>query len=665
MLIPHRFDVTNALTRGGLNHVAVRIDSPVLGGRARIPDVMENALDLHWESLAVRKAPHMYGWDIMPRLLSAGLWRSARLEVLNPTRWRSVYCTTLAASPAERSAQILVDWDFTTERFGVDDLKVRILLERHGQILHESEYQVFGTHGRKRIDLRDVDLWWPRGYGTPALYDLTLELLEGDRDVIDAYTQKLGVRTVALDRTEITSEDEGGEFVFRVNGEKIFIKGTNWVPLDALHGRDGMYLAPTLELAKDLNCNMIRCWGGNVYEDDPFFDFCDANGILVWQDFAMACAVYPQTDDFAAKITIEAETVVRRLRNHACLALWAGNNEIDQVFEPNWGGLGLNPNSERISREILPPIIRRLDPVRDYLPSSPYYSPTQVAGGMHRDALPEDHLWGPRDDFKGPFYTESAAHFASEIGYHGCPAYKSLQRMFDPAHLWPYKDNEQWYTKSVRAHAKDKTHDYRIPLMEKQIKVLFPRVPTSIDRFVLASQVSQAEALKFFIERFRIGKWRRTGILWWNLRDGWPIISDAVVDYFMGRKLAYGYIKRVQADVCVMCAEAGEGDHEVVGVNDTLEPVRVRLTVRDAEFDAKALEAEAEVPANGRATLGSVPRCRAPACYLIEWTAKEVTYRNHYIAGPRPWEFARYVAWMRKMHLADEFMDLVDAADLD
>ena len=666
MFVQHRFDITDHVAEKGPNYLAVRIDSPVLEGRKRAPDAMEHAFDLAWESLSVRKAPHMYGWDIMPRLVSAGLWRSVRLEIVNPTRWRNIYCTTLKANAKNGTAQLLLDWDFVTDRANTDDMRVRVTIEREDTVLYKSELTALGTHGRRKIDLEDVAFWWPRGSGAPALYDLALELVDTDGSVIDTYAQPLGIRTIRLERSEVTTPEQPGEFVFRVNDEKVFVRGTNWVPLDALHSRDRKHLKQTLDMATDLNCNMIRCWGGNVYEGHAFYNYCDRNGIMVWQDFAFACAIYPQTEDFLAEARAEAETVVRKLRNHASLALWAGNNECDCVFAPEWAGFNLDPNLDRISREVLPRVVRRLDPVRDYLPSSPYFGPALVAAHMRREFRCEDHLWGPRDDYKGPYYTDSTALFASEIGYHGCPRRESLQKMFDPAHLWPWTDNDQWVTKAVRPHTESKDYNYRIPLMAKQITVLFPKIPTDMDEFVLASQISQAEAFKFFIERFRIGKWLRTGIIWWNLRDGWPIISDAVVDYYFGKKLAYPYIKRVQENVCVMCAEPGSGggDHKLVGVNDSREDAGVKFVVRDAEFGSNVLEGEAVVPANNKASLGTVPRTRTPTCYLIEYDVGETTYHNHYIAGPRPWDLRRYASWMRKMDLEEAYVKLVDAAGL-
>lgn len=650
MLVPHRFDVTDTL-KSGENEIVVRIRSAVLEGRERIPTPFESTLPCGFESLAVRKAPHMYGWDIMPRVVTAGIWRDVYVQFLPPTRWRSVYWATTATDAQRRSAVVFVDWDFITEEHAIDDWQVRLRLSRDGRTVHESLHPVFHTHGRTWVHLQDVDLWWPRGYGEPVLYEATAELLDGQGTVLDTHRCRIGLRTAKLEYTEVTTPEQPGEFVFVVNGVKVFAKGTNWVPLDAFHSRDLQHLKPTLDMLVDLNCNMVRCWGGNVYESDAFFDLCDEHGVMVWQDFAFACAIYP--DEIIPAVRQEAEEVVRRLRNHASLVLWCGNNEIDHTYF--WTGMGIDPNTDKISRQVLAEVVRRQDPFRSYLPSSPYVGPEAMRLGGDANLTPEQHLWGPRDDFKGAFYTGSQAHFVSEIGYHGCPDRRSLEQMMEPNYLWPWQDNEQWLTHAVRPLPRMTDYNYRIPLMAKQIAVLFDTVPDNLDDFILASQISQAEALKFFIERWRQRKWRTTGILWWNLRDGWPIISDAIVDYYYRKKLAYVYIKRVQTDVCAMLSEAEDGVHTVVVVNDTLHPVAGEVEVTDADSGNQLLHAAFTVEPNGKSVAGSVPQVQQPAMWLIRWKLSDGSaFLNHYLAGDRPVLLEQYRRWLNLLQIPED-----------
>ena len=645
MLIAHRFDVTDALNKSGDNELVVRIRSAVLEGRDHEVEPVESAHLFGAESLTVRKAPHMYGWDIAPRVVSAGLWREARIDVVAPTRWRSVYFSTSRVDVAARSASVNLEWNFATERHDIDGMAVRVRLERGGRVAYESDQRVHATHGRLRgIRLDDVDLWWPKGAGEAALHDLTLELLDDDGAVLDTWRESVGIRTVELERTDITTPESPGEFVFRVNGVSIFMKGTNWVPLDALHSRDPLHLDGAIAMLANLNCNMIRCWGGNVYEDHRFYDLCDCEGMLVWQDFSFACLIYPQTDAFGEVVRREAESVVRKLRNHASIGLWAGNNEIDQAY--HWEGLTIDPNTDRLSRHVLPEVVRRFDPYRTYLPSSPYISPAAYATGRAGEVMPEMHLWGSRPYFKNAFYTGSTSHFVSEIGYHGCPVRETLEECMDPEFLWPWKDNDQWATKAVRSMRHQPQHASRIQLMTNQLSYLFTDVPDNLDDYVLASQVAQAEAFKFFIEWFRQAKWRRTGILWWNLRDCWPIISDAIVDYYGRKKLAYPFVLRSQADVTIVCGEPEGGAHPVWVVNDTLSDAEGRLAIRDVDSGETVLECDFAAPANERVRTGEISRPAGQGMWLIEWRCGGETLRSHYLYGEPTFALGDYKRWL-------------------
>ncbi len=643
MLIPHRLDVTGRL-RPGENTLVIGIDSTVLAARERPVEPGEWAMENNWDSLSIRKAAHGFGWDIMPRVVSAGLWRDVYLEVVPEIRFRSVYLATLSVVPAERSARIVVRWDVATGQWPIESWSVRfsVASKMDQAVVHEEQFPVLSSHGHTQCDLEGIDLWWPRGYGEAALYDVRLELIDERERVRAEWQARHGFRTVKLEMTDCTNAEGEGEFAFVVNGEKVFIKGTNWVPLDALHSRDAARLEETLDLVVDLNCNMIRCWGGNVYEPEAFFRRCDEAGVMVWQDFAFACALYPQTPEFHEKVRREAEAIIPILRNHPSLVLWAGNNEIDVFY--TFAKPTCDPNvDDRISREVLRSACRRLDPWRDYLPSSPYISPKLWSLGASHEMRPEDHLWGPRDDFKGSYYLSSNAHFASETGYHGCPSRSSLEKMMTPENLWPWKDNEEWLTHAARPQPRGTVYNFRIPLMANQIRVLFGEVPEHLDDFIFASQVSQAEALKFVIERFRIGKGRRSGILWWNVRDGWPLISDAVVDYYGARKLAYEVIKRVQQDVCVMLDEPEAGEQAVVAVNDTLRPAAMDYTVRAG--DEILVAGSAELESNGRGVLGTVPVSTTRRLLQIDWTHAGSTSRNHYLAGPRPFDPSALRSW--------------------
>ncbi len=655
MFIPHSFDITENLKREGRNTIFIRINPAVAEGQKHINGVVGTRSDFSPESVSIRKAPHMFGWDIMPRLVSAGLWRDVRIEVIRPVRIRQLYWMTNNISLSQKKAELILDWDIGTEVVPLEGLTMEISLRKGKDTVYSKSFPLICYSGRSAIPVENADFWWPRGYGDPALYQGRVRILDDRKRVLDENTCRIGIRTAELRYTNITSREHPGEFVFIVNGEKIFVRGTNWVPLDALHSRDREHLKEVFSMITDLNCNMIRCWGGNVYEDHDFFDLCDENGVMVWQDFAMGCTTYPQDDGFARQIRDEAVSIVCRLRTHPSLVLWSGNNENDASLEWTFSKL-IDPGTDRISRDILPRVIWEYDPLRTYLPSSPYCSEEYFRLGKKPELLPEVHLWGPRGYYKAPFYTDVSAHFVSEIGYHGCPNRESLEKMFDPGFVYPWtadgRWNDEWQTKAVRANPGSSLMDKRNDLMVKQVKALFGQCPADLDTFIFASQAVQAEAMKFFIEFWRMDKFRKTGIIWWNLRDGWPIISDAIVDYFNSKKLAYYYIRKVQTNVCVMIGDETGGRHPVVAVNDTRHPAKGEVNVKDADTGRVLFSASYEVTANGKTVVGYIPAVSGQSMWLLNYSAGNSNYSNHYLNGQAPFRLDDYRRWYMKLNIA-------------
>lgn len=660
MLISHCFDVSGMLRpEGESNTLEVYLRSSVIEGRRQItPSLSRNSPSP--ESVSVRRAAHSYGWDIMPRLVSAGLWRGVYLDVrekafvrdafwyverLDPsTREALVHLAyTLELPPDFRTGSLLLDYALSLD--GVEKVRETVVPDAHA--------------GRIGIPLHDAQLWWPRGMGEQPLYDAVVTLKDADGRILDADSVRLGIRTARLDATPVHTPDQPGRFCFIVNGEPVFIKGSNWTPLDAFHSRDAARLERTFDLALELNCNMLRCWGGNVYEDHAFFDLCDENGVLVWQDFSMGCNQYPQDADFQARMGEEVRAVVRKLRNHPSLVLWSGNNENDVSLRWGMKDLGVDPNRDVVSRVTIPAALFETDPTRSYLPSSPYYSPEVVALGFDPHALPEDHLWGPRGYYKDPYYTEATCLFASETGYHGMPCRESLEQMFSPENVYPWSDvaehiwKDAWLTKSVRESPAYGYVPKRNNLMVNQVQILFGEVPEDLDRFVLASQCVQAEAVKYFIERFRSAKFApRTGILWWNIKDGWPILSDAVVDWYFRQKRAFGAIRMAQEDVCVLIADAEKGKHPVVVVNDTREPKSGQIVIRDAESGKTVYKGSYEVAANGRSVVATLLERKGQGVWRIAYSVgrsgvygNDPVNQNYYLYGNPPFSLDKYVQW--------------------
>ncbi len=648
MFIPHDFDVTDRVRRGVENDVAVVIFSPVNEARKYDFPVSISSGEHTDEYAVLRMPPHSFGWDIMPRLLSAGLWRSVWLESVNGTRLTQTYYATAdvtADGPAPR-ARLIYKYRFVTDAASLDSFSVRVT-GRCGESVFSAEGPARFVSGEGEILVRDPRLWWPRGYGESALYDVTMELLR-DGVVADAVQERIGLRVLDLEMNPAPGDE--GEFLVKANGVPILCKGSNWVPLDALHSRDASRYEMAVGLWRDMGCNILRCWGGNVYEDDRFYELCDEAGIMVWQDFAMACSIYPQDEGFLRRIHDEAAAVIRRRRNHPCLLLWAGDNEVDEAY--HWKGYRRGSNRyNAVTREALPLAVRENDPYRAYLPSSPY-----IPDGLVRYSTPEQHNWGARAWYKDDEYKHTTAHFVSECGYHGCPDPESLREFLPSEELWPMTRGGTWTTHNTE-NKENTTRSYdRNDLMRRQLVSFCGEMPEDLEAFALLSQFSQAEAVKFFVERTRIKKWRRTGLIWWNMLDGWPQISDAVVDWYGRKKLAYTWLKRVHRPVCLMADEVVGWKQRIVLGNDSRESGSVSWCVSDADTGETLLSGAALSPANENLTVGEldvIPGARR--LLLLEWTWDGRKYRNHYLCGFSPFPKEDLLRWAEMLlHLEDK-----------
>jgi beta-mannosidase len=405
-----------------------------------------------------------------------------------------------------------------------------------------------------------------------------------------------------------------------------------------------------MELLKDIGCNALRCWGGNIYEGPLFYQYCDELGIMVWQDFAMACGVYPTDGEFKTAIYGETVKVIRLLRQHPSIILWSGDNEGDQFVAGD--GYGRDPNLNRITREVLPDAVYNEDPARPFLPSSPYID--GEAAKLPQEYLSENHLWGPRDYFKSNFYKGSLSRFASEIGCHGSVSVKSMKRFISPEKLWPWQNNDEWIVHAASPETdKNGSYVYRIELMAKQIRELFGTIPETLEDFVLASQISQGEAKKFFVELFRT-QGRRSGIIWWNLIDCWPQWSDAVADYYFNKKLAYFYLRQSQRPLILTFAEPENWKLVLCASNLCGKGVlEFSYQVKDFSSGETLLSGKGSCPDQGIFELEALPYSQGEKkIYLIEWTSRDsgedYSGRNHYLAGNPPFDLAFYRDFLKK-----------------
>ncbi len=640
--IPQEFDATDYLKTDSQNILAVHITPALLGELE-----YEYAGSMFCTSSALlfslRKPAHAYGWDIFPRAVTAGLWRDVDIVIKNQYSFENVHYKAYLKDNG-KSAQVKF---FISVNAPVCELmKSGGLTLKIKGVCKDSAFNAETRLERVKaakptVLIENPKIWWPRGYGEANIYDTTIGLYNGDT-LVEEVRLNVGIRELQLDRTD-TIKCEKPRFHFIVNGKEIFCKGSNWVPMDAYHSRDKQRYARALELATDIGCNMLRVWGGGVYEDKEFYDYCDRNGILVWQDFMMACQKLNINEEIKENLRNEFKTVIKTLRTHPCLALYSGDNEVDALSLR----MNINPDTNIVTREILPQVIQEHDPFTPYVASSPYISGKLVTErGQCEEILPEQHLWGARDYYKADFYKNSKACFVGETGYHGCPDVQSVKEIVDEEYVWPIY-NEQW-----TLHSSDQFgSQHRVKLMDDQIAQLFGIRMDNIEDFAFASQISQAEAKKYFIERVRIKRPYTGGILWWNLIDGWPQMSDAVVDYFYRKKVAYDYIKRSQAPIILMLDEMRNWHFPLIASNDTLMDESGEYEITDIENGEVILKGEFVAKANTSTEIAKVNLLYSTQkMLLIKWTIGGKEYYNHYLAGMPPFDFDTYKKWYKKLN---------------
>jgi beta-mannosidase len=664
MFIPHECDVTGKL-RASANTLRVRIFSPEIFARQFSYNPAQMSRDRRQESAFLRKARHMWGWDNSPRLVSAGLWRPVCLSVRPAIGFRDVYAYTKKIIGGW--ASIGVNWSFETPDLDLSSYRGTMILSFDGreELKHEFDVEFIAGSFAQNIEVPPARLWWPRGYGEPNLYDLTLQIHKDDQ-VVAQWNSKFGIREIELLRTEVTNEKGEGEFLFKCNGEKIYVRGTNWKTLDALPSRAAGKVQRALDLCVDLNCNMIRVWGGAVFEDHDFFDFCDRTGLMVWQDFMFACEFPPQDPAFQETIAREAEVIVKRLRNHPSLALWCGDNEDDMtVF---WGLLippAILPSFNKITREVLKNAVLTYDPFRSYLESSPYVSDLLARdrwadglekGGNRLQFSPEQHIYATGKESFRSLYGRSHAHFVSETG----PFFiNAMTQSPDIAEREMARARRLWNFDTSKGFKYDEYHQYDgyflafKQTVQRDLLAFFgrewPLEPWA--DLALGVNIVVGDLFKFAIEHFRIHKWRKTGVIWWSLLDMWPMgFNYSVVDSnFRPKQPVYDWIRQSQQALCLMAEESSDGQHLILfAANDSLEERRGKYRVYSIDAsgaEQERLSGEFSATRNATVEVKRLSPIAEQALLVLEWTVAGQTGRNHFICGRPPFKFEVYRQW--------------------
>jgi len=585
MFIRHVFDIGDRVRPGARHSLSIRFDPPALAVVDRPLPVWSAFTDRVSRSKRnqIRKAQFGWGWDWGPDLPTVGVWQAARIETRARVRLDGVRFETLTASTETARVRIVAEAPADTQ------LTVEIVLtDPDGAVAFNR--RASASEPSVEADIDHPRLWWTADLGDQPLYDLAVRLFDGDR-LLDETRQTVGIRTLALDQSPDPDEPGTTFFRFVLNGHPIFAKGACWVPTTSFIGDVGSEPYDRLiDQAVGANMNMMRVWGGGIYEPDAFYDLCDRKGLLVWQDFMFACAHYPEDGAFADSVRVEVEQQVRRLRHHACLALWCGNNESQAMNRINTdlGGEPVRLSGTALYDDLIPEVLSRLDPQALYRPGSPWGGSnpnTMRHGDVHNwtvwhglPPIPDDTMIGAYEvSSEGIAYTryaEDRSRFVSEFGIQAAPAMATLKRWMDPDDLTPDSPG-------FLARIKDEARK-----ADAMISTVTGPAATLQD-YVDFTQWTQAQGLKFGIEHFRRRTPHCSGALIWQFNDCWPCVSWSLVDYDGVEKAGWFAVRRAFAPV--LASFRREGDHiELWITNDTRQTVSGTAEVALSRLDGRS-----------------------------------------------------------------------------
>jgi beta-mannosidase len=504
----------------------------------------------------VRKAQYQFGWDWGPRLVTAGIWKEVQLNFWNQAKLENVKIEQKVLT--NQKADLNIHAEIFAEQEGNYNISIN---NKSQKITLKSGINTISVP----YQIQNPKLWQPNGWGDPNLYQLKISL-QKDSKTIAEKSERIGLRTVEL----IQEKDEKGKsFYFKVNGNPMYAKGTNWIPSDSFTPRiTKEKYQKLIKDSKEAHMNMIRVWGGGIYEDDEFFKACDENGILVWQDFMFAGSFYPSDENFQKNVEMEVKDQIERLQNHPSLALWCGNNEVDEAIV-NWGyqkqfkyskedSLQVWKDYKKIFHEVIPNAIKKYATTDKQM----YWESSPSIGWGHKESLTEgdSHYWGVWWG-EQPFeiYNEKVPRFASEYGFQGMPTLETTQSMFSGVPDLNLQNG------TIKAHEK---HSRGWEIIDNYMKRDY-KIPTDFVKYNYVSQLLQARGMQIAIEAHRRAKPYNMGTLYWQLNDCWPVVSWSSIDYLGNWKALHYQIKR-SFENQVILTEEKDGVLNFFAVNDEL-----------------------------------------------------------------------------------------------
>lgn len=511
-----------------------------------------------------RKAAYQFGWDFGPRFVTSGIWKNININTWHQARIADIFIQTDSISLNKAYLTYHLDFDIQNSE------KENYTIEINDMVIKTYLSKAVNQMTFKKV-IDNPQLWWPNGSGKPHLYQSVIKLKKGS-ELLAEKKQTYGIRTVTL----IQENDSIGEsFYFKINGKPLFIKGANYIPQDVFlpNVTDENYRKLIAKVVK-LNMNMIRVWGGGIYEKDLFYDLCDQNGILVWQDFMFAGSLYPNTSEFLDNVKQEVTENIIRLRQHPSVALWCGNNEIEVAWK-NWGWqrqYGYSPKDsvllwhqyQNLFQKLIPTTLKSLDTTANYVSTTPlsnWGTPKNFNyGSMHYWGV-----WHGREPFKN--FKNNVGRFMVEYGFQSFPSMKTIKTFAVDSSLYLQSKTMLNRQKSYIGNGLLTTH----------INRWFDE-PKSFADFVYKSQQTQAIAMQIAIQSHRLQSPHNMGTLFWQLNDCWPGPSWSVIDYYGNEKLAFNTVAENYKSLIVVL---DSDKNEVEILSDNKERFKGKLILKN------------------------------------------------------------------------------------
>jgi len=548
----YELDISEQLTAGDVD-LEIHFKAPLTDAEEKVAELGLYPRPYDMPYNYQRKMACSYGWDWGPVTISSGIWKKVEL-----IEWDEAYLSSVAvlANVQGENGSVIIR---SVEIGNTAGMKYKFNIRFKGSVVSEHEFPA--GQGEYTLVVPQVALWHPRGRGEQNLYDVDIQLVNEEL-VIDEATKRIGFRTVELDTSAIATDDypDKNLFAIKVNGLRLWIRGANWIPDDPFPMRvTRERYEQRIKDMLEVNINGIRVWGGGIYESEDFYNFCDQEGIVVWQDFLFACAAYPETPEMFAEVELEAHEAVSRLESHPSLVIWCGGNECLEGFQ-YWGWqeqLAGRPWGETFYKETIPAVVSKLDGTRPYIPGSPFSTHSADVKSFNSGT---NHIWDVWNELGYERYEQYSPSFAAEFGFNGPGSWSML-------------------TKAIGKSTLDSTdvdvaiHQKAFDGMSKVAAGLareFAKPPTAGVSWYFAAALDQARAVEIGLKHFRSLYEVCSGAILWQFNDMWPAISWAVLDYTGFRKLAWHAMKSAYQPRTITIGRVDQGA-ELTIINDTQE----------------------------------------------------------------------------------------------